>query len=50
VVVAGAVAVAAHSLPNQLWLILATLCGIGAAVLAERTSPASTSGEPAPQP
>lgn len=51
VVVAGAVAVAAHSLPNQLWLILAALCGIIAAVLAERFGkPGTPSAEPPNQP
>jgi hypothetical protein len=35
VIVAGVVAVLAYPLPNNLGLILATLAGIGAGVLAE---------------
>jgi len=38
VLVASVVAVAAHGLPNQLWLILATLCGVAAGVITERSS------------
>lgn len=38
VLVAAVVAVAAQPLPNQLWLILATLCGVAAGVITERRS------------
>ncbi len=38
VLTASIVAVTAQGLPNQLWLILATLCGVAAGVIAERYS------------
>lgn len=38
VLVASVVAVAAQGLPNQLWLILAMLCGVAAGVITERYS------------
>jgi 4-azaleucine resistance transporter AzlC len=48
VLVAAVVAVVAQPLPNQLWLILATLCGVAAAVLAERRWPVEPVSVPRP--
>ena len=44
-VVAGATAVIAHGLPNQIWLLLAALAGIAAGMVAESALPAKVATE-----